>query len=260
MKNLCKQLTALAFLVVIPYPFRPSAYDWRELLGVTTRILRKSWEGLFYFVSLLWVSIPDYLPFYLIVTVALYAGFKGRKPATVISPFHLPSDKNLPFAEHSVANALQDAFVNIRETTEERIGAQSDAPVGRLLDGLEGFKLPEAPPFEVPTRFAVEVKGLSHEALVSIGRKVLCKERVISGDVIVDTNGFRLLARCGPHIWSSSMAPCTIEGLQAACHEIAVKALGTLDPTLLAAHELAERKFKDAYCRLLKMMKDVKKN
>lgn len=260
MTTVWKQLAALAFFSVIPYPFRLSTFDWRGLVSWVVWILTKCWQGLFHFVLLFWGSIPDYLPFYLIVIVVLYAGVKGRKPATVISPFHLPSEERLPFGEHTVANALQDAFVNIREKAEEGIGAQAEAPVGRLLAGLEGFKLPDAPPFEVPTRFAVEVKGLSHEALVSIGRKVLGKERVISGDVIVDKSRFRLLARSGAHIWSSDLAPRTMHGLYEACHELAVKALGTLDPTLLAAHELAERKFEDAYRRLLKMMKDAKKN
>lgn len=256
MKKHSKQV-APAFLSAIPYPYRFSAFDYRSLVSGAARALTKCWEALLHHVPQLWGSIPSYLPFYLTAVIVIYAGIKGRKPATVISPFQLPADNKLPFGEHTVANALQDAFVQIREKSEKGIEEQTNAQIRKLLPGLEGFKLPEAPNFEVPIRFAVEVKGLSHEALISLGRKVLGKERIISGDVVVHSGGFRLLARSGTGNWGSGPHPDTMQGLQDACHELALGALENFDPMLLATHELANSKFATAYRRLHKMMRDA---
>lgn len=257
MKMRPKQTAALVLFSAIPYPFRVSAFNYRPFVSWAAGAFVKCWEAVFHFVPWLWGSIPSYLPFYLTTVVVIYAGFKGWKRATVISPFQLPSGSNLPFGEHTVANALQDAFVDIRERSEKGIEEQTNAQIRQLLSGLEGFKLPEAPNVEVPTRFAVEVKGISHEALISLGRKVLGKERVISGDVVIDAAGFRLLARSGRGIWRSGPSGATIEGLQGACHEVALGALENIDPILLAAHELAIGQFAGAYRRLHKMMQDA---
>jgi len=204
-----------------------------------------------------WGSIPSYLPFYLIVIVGGYAAIRGWKRTTVISPFHVPFNNKLCFGEDTVANSLHDAFTEIRRKAEIGLKDSSHNQIGPKEPGWEGLKLPVTSEFEVPARFSVEVKGLSHEALISFGRKVFGKERVISGDVIVHGNTFCLLARGGTSAWSTIPKANTVEGLREACHELALKALTTIDPMLLAAHEIGEEKLKDAYGRLHEMMKDV---
>jgi tetratricopeptide (TPR) repeat protein len=188
------------------------------------------------FMRYAWGSIPSYLPFFLIVIVCGYAVIKGWKRITVVSPFHLPSNTELPFGEHTVANALRDAFVEIHKRAKDGGNDDTYSTSGLMTPKLEGIKFSEADTFEVPNRFAVEVKGLSHDAIISFARKVFGKEWVISGDVVGDTNGFRLLARHGTDLWCSSSNPATMEGLRRACGEVALRMLGTIDTTLLSAY------------------------
>jgi len=214
-----------------------------------------SWRVLGSFRGLAWGSIPSYLPFYLIVIVGGYAAIRGWKRTTVISPFHLPSDNKLPFGERTVANVLQDALVGARKDAVTGIAKRSGQVIGVGPRGMTGLKLPEVRHFEVPIQFAVEVKGLSHEALVSLARKVLGTERSISGDVIVVGNYFQLLARSrekGP--WTGKPSPATPEGLQSACKQLALNMLEDFSPTLLAAHDIAEGRFEVAYQRLKELI------
>lgn len=207
-----------------------------RVLGWLLEGLRNGWRFLSFVGLILWNSIPSYLPFYLLVIVVFYAAVKGRKRVTVISPFHLPSSSELPFGEHTVANALRDAFVEIHKRAKAGGKGDTYSTSGLMTPKLEGIKFSEAASFEVPNRFAVEVKGLSHDAIISFARKVFGKEWVISGDVVGDTNGFRLLARHGTDLWCSSSNPATIEGLRRACGEVALRMLGTIDMTLLSAY------------------------
>jgi len=207
-----------------------------RVLGWLLEGLRNGWRFLSFVGLILWNSIPSYLPFYLLVIVVFYAAVKGRKRVTVISPFHLPSSSELPFGEHTVANALRDALVEIHKRA--KAGGKDDtySTSGLMTPKLEGIKFSEAASFEVPNRFAVEVKGLSHDAIISFARKVFGKEWVISGDVVGDTNGFRLLARHGTDLWCSGSNPATMEGLRRACGEVALRMLGTIDTNLLSAY------------------------
>jgi tetratricopeptide (TPR) repeat protein len=183
-----------------------------------------------------WGSIPSYLPFYLVFIVCLYAAIKGLKRTTVIAPFHVPSGNQLPFGEHTVANSLRDALVKIHERAKDGQKDETHSPSGVMTPKLEGMKFTAADRFEVPNRFAVEVKGLSHDAIISFARKVFGKELVISGDVVGDANGFCLLARNEKCRWSSNANPATIEGLRKACGVLALRMLGTIDTTLLSAY------------------------
>jgi hypothetical protein len=262
MKRFWTAAVAFIFLLVTPYPFRFSTYNLGRLVNGVLWILAKCWKGIVFFVLGAWGSIPSYLPFYLIVVVCLYAAIKGRKRATIIAPFHLPSGNQLPFGEHTVANALRDAFADIRKKAEEAIRDRARTVAEIELSDLggsklEGPKLPEAIHFEVPTRFAVEVKGFSHESLVSLGRKVLCKEQVISGDVVGNTDGFSLLARSRTGYWSCDPCDATMEGLRRGCQQLALRILETVDPVSFAAYEIAEGRFENAYNRLRKAMKDA---
>lgn len=174
----------------------------------------------------------------------------------MISPFHLPSSDKLPFGERTVANALQDALVVLRKDAVLGIARQSGKLVGVGPQGMTGLKLPEVRHFEVPIQFTVEVKGLSHEALVSLARKVLKREHTISGDVILMGQGFRLFARsrdAGP--WMAGFNAVTPEGLRQACRQLALNVLEDFSPTLLAAHEIAEGRFEDARKRLERLIR-----
>ena len=197
-------------------------------------------------------TIPRYPLFYLLATVVLYAGFRGHAHATVISPFHLPPQQTLPFSGATAANSLQDAFGEIRNEAEAGLRKRSGKLVGIAASELAGLKLPEFTQFETPTRFAVEIKGLSHEALVSVARKVWKTERVISGDVVVHDGNFRLLARsndAGP--WMSVPRAITLDSIRQASRELALEMLADFDPALLAAYELAGEKVEAAHKRLL---------
>jgi len=198
-------------------------------------VLGESWSALGslrYF----WGSIPSYLPFYLVFIVCLYAALKGLKRTTVIAPFHLPAGNELPFGEHTVANGLRDALVEIRNRARDGEKNGTHSPSGVMTLKLEGIRFTPADTFEVPNRFAVEVKGLSHEAIISFARKVFAREWVISGDVVGDASGFCLLARNETHRWSSNSNPPTIEGLRKACGILALRMLSTIDTNLLAAY------------------------
>jgi tetratricopeptide (TPR) repeat protein len=243
----------------IPDPLRRFTYYQRDVLYQLLRLIQQCGQAMKRFVQWFWASIPDYLPFYLLLIVALYAAYKGRKSVTVISPFHLPPDCKLPFGEHTVANLLQDAFVTVARSAEEGIKAHSDEKTRHLLPGLEGLKLPEDTHFEVPTQFTVEVKGLSHEALISLGRKVFCKEQIISGDVVGDSASFSLMARSGADLWSYGPCPANIDGLRRACHELALIALNSINPLLLAAYEISEKNLDGAHGRLHRLMPARKK-
>ena len=215
----------------------------------------------FTFLPWFWATIPTYLPFYLLAVVVIYAAIKGRKPVTVISPFHLPPDSKLPFGEYTVANALGDAFANVHRKAEEEVRARSGGLIGVGPAELAVMKLPELSRFEVPTPFTVEVKGLSHEALISLARKVWGLEHAIWGDVITGDGRFQLLVRSdsGGH-WSSGLRPSAFGSLQDACQEVALRIVEAadeaVDPTLVAAREIAHKQYKAAYDRVHKVLTD----
>jgi tetratricopeptide (TPR) repeat protein len=193
-------------------------------------------NGFIVFSRYAWSSIPDYLPFYLLVIVCLYAAIKGYKQTTVIAPFDLPSGNQLPFGERTVANTLRDAFVEIHKRVKDGAKDNIERPSGLMTPKLEGIRVSEATSFEVPDRFAVEVKGLSHDAIISFARKVFGKELVISGDAVGNATGFSLLTRNRQQLWSSRSNAATMEGLRKACGEVARRMLGTIDTTLLSAY------------------------
>jgi len=209
-----------------------------------------------------WGTIPSYLPFYLLVIVCGYAAYKGIRPKTIIAPFHLPSGSQLPFGEHTVANMLQDSLASVRRQAEQAVESYAGTIAEINTPELPevGLQLPPAIQFEVPTAFAVEVKGFSHESLVSLARKVLRKEQVISGDVVGDSKKFSLLARCGgTGDWSCGPWDATVDGLRTGCEDLAIKILETVDTDSVAAYEIANGRFDKAYERLRKAEEDAQK-
>lgn len=215
------------------------------------------WHAIASLAPRVWNSIPDYLPFYLLATVVIYATIRGARFTTVISPFHLPPGGSSSFSGDTVANTLRDTFLAIRKEAVSGLKARS----GELIDigpsELAGLRFPDVAHFEVPTRFAVEIRGLSHEALISVARKVLGRERVVSGDVILHGRDFHLLARCDEKWWESGPCPSSAAGLRRACRKLSLDMLETLDPQLLAAYQIARGQFEAAYNRLRRLIIDA---
>lgn len=199
-------------------------------------LISRAWRVFSSFVGFVWGTIPSYLPFYLLVVVVLYAVVKGSKRATVVSPFHMPSSMQIPFGGHTVANVLRDTLVEIHQRANQGPGDQGQIAGGLMTPKLEGMKFSEAASFQVPDQYAVEVKGLSRDAIISFARKILGREWIISGDVIGDTTSLCVLARRGTQLWSSGSNPATMDGLHKACREIALRMMGAVDATLLEAY------------------------
>jgi tetratricopeptide (TPR) repeat protein len=183
----------------------------------------------------LWSTLPSYLPFYLIVIVAGYAAWEAQTPVTIIAPFQLPKG-DLPFSGDIVADALQDGLTSIHNDIEkEKLDPRLRSTEMDLPD-LRGLIIPKFGRVQVPTRFAVEVKGLSYEGIISAARAVMGTETTVSGDVILNGKEFILIARTadgGP--WESLSSPISAEGLKRASRDLAEKILATQDPTLAGA-------------------------
>jgi tetratricopeptide (TPR) repeat protein len=183
-----------------------------------------------------WRTLPTYLPFYLLVIVAGYAAWEGRKPVTTIAPFQLPK-ADLPFSGDIVADRLQDSLTSIHNDIERERDDPRLRPTDMDLPDLRGLIIPKFGRVQVPTRFAVEVKGLSYEGIISAAHAVMGTETTILGDVILmKGNEFILVARtadAGP--WKSVSSPISAEGLDQASRDLAEKILKTQDPTLAGA-------------------------
>ena len=64
----------------------------------------------------------------------------------------------MPFGEHTVANVLRDAFVEIHQRANQGPGEDGQIARGLLKPTLEGIKLSEAASFESQP-YTVEVKA-----------------------------------------------------------------------------------------------------
>src|SRR5262249_5774348 len=103
-----------------------------------------------------------------------------------------------------------------------------------------------------PPRFAVEVKGVSYERLLSIARGLMGTEITVSGDLILqDDEQFILVARAadsGP--WKSAPRPLSAEGLEQASRDLAEQILGAQDPTLAGVALLRDGKVDEGLAML----------
>ena len=207
-----------------------------EKLGCAAKSLLPSERG----------SFPAYVSLYFVVAVIFMAFWKGQEHTTVISPFHLPHRTSLPFGEYTVANFLSDALVGIiNEAKTEQPVPSVGSSLPEQFPGRE--TVGESTNYEPSTRSAVEVKGVSLEGLVSLARKILGRERAISGDVVLATKGFQLVVRAkdaGP--WKSRGAQLTAEELEQACQQVALRMLGDFDPTLLGIYLTRKGRYDDA--------------
>jgi tetratricopeptide (TPR) repeat protein len=180
-----------------------------------------------------WQILRSCPPFYLALFImAGYAVWESHTRVTMIAPFQLPK-ADLPFSGDIVADALQDSLKSIRnEIDEERQDPALRSSETGLPD-LRNMVVPEFGRVQAPPRFAVEVKGLSYERILSVVRAVMRTEITISGDVIVKGKDFTLIARAadaGP--WESVSSPITAEGLKQASRDLAEKIVAAQDPTL----------------------------
>src|SRR6266404_6080361 len=172
-------------------------------------------------------------PLYVALAImAGYAAWEAKTPVTMIAPFQLPK-ADLPFSGDIVADALQDGLKSIRNEIDEERQYPGLRSSDTGLPDLRNMLIPEFGRVQAPPRFAVEVKGVSYERILSIARAVMGTETTVSGDVILKGAEFTLIARAadaGP--WESVPSPISAEGLKRASRDLAEKILATQDPTL----------------------------
>jgi hypothetical protein len=176
---------------------------------------RKALEVLRKLAFAVWRTLPSYLAFYLLALVTAFAAWHARNDVTVIAPFQMPDKVGLPFGGDTVANVLQDRLAQIHEEIERQRNDNKLHATDMHSLGQPGLQIPpgeaEFRRAEVPTRFAVEVKGLSYQGLISVARAVMGTETTISGDLILDDNdgkNFILIARAATAaLGSRSPAP-----------------------------------------------------
>jgi tetratricopeptide (TPR) repeat protein len=177
-----------------------------------------------------------------LVFVAGFAVWQARKPVVVIAPFQMPDKASAPFSGETVANILQDRLTQIHHEIETQKTDQKLHATDMHSLGQPGVQIPagtrnaEYTRSEVPTRFAVEVKGLSYQSLIASARAVLGTQTTISGDMILDggsNSNFILIARTekeGP--WQSKSQPQSAKGLKQASEDLAEQILESRDPAL----------------------------
>ncbi len=209
---------------------------------------RRSREKSPSFLQRFWGTIPSYLPFYILFPALVYAVWYGLQPATVIAPFHLPPEDKvhpLPFSGEAVADVVQDAITSIRQEAEGRVPPPPCDRPAQKDEQFGGLQARASTAFEVRGPVTVEVKGISPEAIASAAREVLGKERYISGDVILDSQGtFRLMAQAndaGP--WMTKPQQTSLDGLQWASCELGERILGSINRNVLAAAWIRRGKY-----------------
>jgi tetratricopeptide (TPR) repeat protein len=190
------------------------------------------------------------LPSILLGTLVLLAFWDSRTRVTTIAPFQMPKS-GLPFTGEMVSDALQDGLESMHnEIDSAKVGSGLEFYKTGLPD-LRHMRIPSFEHIQEPPRFAVEVKGVSYEQLLAIGRGIWRTETKISGDLVVRDDSQNpnkkmlvLVARAtnaGP--WESTPSPITPEGLKQASRDLAAKILSTLDPTFAGAVLIRDGKF-----------------
>jgi len=125
----------------------------------------------------------------LVIGVAVW---QARKPVTVIAPFQVSDKGGILFSGETVANVLQDRLAQIHEEIEKQAKDQKLHATDMHSLGQAGLQIPpnsknaEYSRGEAATRFTVEVKGLSYQAVVGSARAVLGTQTNITGDMILE--------------------------------------------------------------------------
>jgi tetratricopeptide (TPR) repeat protein len=216
---------------------------WRWFKSFLVPLLRWSWG-----------SIPSYLPFYLLIIVTGYAWYNGRQQTIVISAFQLPPKseaQGFPFNGETVANVLRDAIYSIQQEAEGRSPSPQCDPASGGGGDIMHFDwvgvVPMATSYERPGPIIVEVKGFSVAGLVSLAREILGREKLISGDVVLDGGeSFQLMARTsdsGP--WFTESQVISLSGLKKASCALAQDVMKVTDRNVLASALIRRGKYKD---------------
>jgi tetratricopeptide (TPR) repeat protein len=218
----------------------------------------------------LWRSLSSQYFLYFLVLVAGIAAWQARKPVTVIAPFQVPEKGSVPFTGETVANVLGDRLAQIHEQIEKQAKDQKLHATDMHSLGQAGLPIPpnskneEYSRGEVATRFTVEVKGLSYQAVVGTARAVLGTQTNITGDMILeggnDGGTFTLIARTereGP--WQSAPQARNVEGLKLASEDLAEQILETREPGLAGVLFLNEGQAQRALAVLKRASERVKR-
>jgi hypothetical protein len=160
--------------------------------------------------------------------MAGYAAWDAKTPVIVIAPFQMPK-ADLPFSGDIVADALRNG-----ESIHNEIEGEREDPGLRAsetgLPDLRNMLIPQFARVQAPPRFAVEVKGVSYERILSVARALMGTQTTVSGDVIVNGKEFILTARTADEDLGSRVGPMSAEGLKRASESIGNS--GDARPTL----------------------------
>jgi len=186
--------------------------------------------------------------FTLAVGVVLLVSWKARKTVVVISPFHVPTKDQFPFTGEIVTGCLLHTLSMMRDQARGSGTVRAIRPYGEGRVDQDLFYLPpQATIFQSPPQFSVEVKGISYEGVISTMRKALNKERILSGDVLIDREIMVLLAQGnGIRACEADAVPITSDGLKKACRQLAQQIVSDLDPDLLGVVLAREEQYAGA--------------
>jgi len=202
---------------------------------IPAEIFRDLWISFYRWLPVGWAKLrPIPLVYVALTMMAGYAVWDARTPVIMISPFQLPNAK-LPFTGEMAANALQDGLQTIHNEIEEEKHEPGLRASDTGLPDLRNMLIPAFRRVQPPPRFAVEIKGVSYERLLSIAREIMGTETTVSGDVTQENGKIVLIARAsdsGP--WRSAPAPISADGLKQASKDLAEKILEAQNPTLAA--------------------------
>jgi len=211
--------------------FAPRVWIWfRAVASKSGPVFRESWSPVRTTGRFLLSSSALYL---LLAVMAGYAALDARAPVTMIEPFQLSKSDKMPFTSEIVADSVQDGLKTILNEIEEDKKDSGLRSSDTGLPDLRNILIPKFWRVQTPPRFTVEVKGISYERILSVLRAVMGTETVVSGDVIVDGDQFKLVARAaeaGP--WESDPQDLTPDGLKNASKDLARKIVAAEDPTL----------------------------
>ena len=110
-------------------------------------------------------SCPSW--YFALFILGTYAFWEARTPVTMIAPFQV-AKPNLPFNGEIVADAVQDGLKSIRNDVDEERRDTGLRSTDTGLPDLRNMLIPDFWRVQAPPRFAVEVKGMSYERILSL--------------------------------------------------------------------------------------------
>lgn len=193
----------------------------------------------------------------LLLTFGTLLRFAVPRDALVISAFDVSEEPRLPFSVsgRTVANELSDALQGILDTAADFTGEVAVPHPGRAAtyDGPLGFamrlrsqELQNSPVRRValstptkPLPVGLEVEGLSVERIRAEWSRLRQRQLAVTGDAIVTAQGLTLRARIpGRGMWETAVIGTTVQGLDQAAHQLALKVLASTYPSVIIAYHL----------------------